>query len=184
MTSMGQYYASDKFKYGCSKSPYYLFEEFVKETINLRLQDPEFQEFIILNRGFSTNLPYKDELYIGVYPDGSILLEAFNGKESESSDLPGFDTSRSRFRFKSFRDYQMDNSSNIPYRKVFDLLLSTLVSIEGRFKELNNIPKNQVVPPYYSLSIKLNITFRNKVSGGIEIIRKLKPEIDIYTRKN
>ena len=184
MVSIGQLYASDKFKCGCSKSPYYLFEEFVKETINSRLQEPEFLEFIILNRGFSTNLPYKDELYIGVYPDGSILLEAYNGKESESGNLPGFDTSRSRFRFKSFRDYQLDNSGNIPYRKVFDLLLSMLSSIEGRFKELNNIPQNQVVPPYYSLSIKPNITFRNKVGGGIEVVMKLKPEIDIRARKN
>ena len=184
MASIGQLYASDKFKYGCSKSSYYLFEEFVKETLNSQLQDPEFLEFIILNRGFSTNLPYKDELYIGVYPDGHILLEAFNGKDSEEGHLVGFDTARSRFRFKSFRDYQLDNSSRIPYRKIFDLLLSTLSTIEGRFKELNNIPKNQVVPPYYSLSIKPNITFRNKVGGGIEIVRKLKPEIAIYTRKD
>lgn len=184
MASMNQLYASDKFKYGCSKSPYYLFEEFVKDVINSRLQDLEFLEFIILNRGFSTSLPYEDFLLIDVYPDGSILLEAFNGRESESSNLPGFDTSRSRFRFKSFRDYQIDNSSNIPYRKVFDLLLSMLSSIEGRFKELNNIPQNQVIPPYYSLSIKPNITFRNKVHGGIEVARKLKPEIDISARKN
>lgn len=183
MTSMSQLYASDKFKYGCSKSPYYLFEEFVKDVVNSRLRDLDFLEFVILNRGFSTSLKYKDFLLIDVYPDGSILLEAFNGKESESSDLPGFDTSRSRFRFKSFRDYQLDNSSNVPYRKVFDLLLSMLTSIEGRFKELNNIPQNQVVPPYYSLSIKPNISLRKKVHGGIEVVRKLKPEMDIYTSK-
>lgn len=182
MLPVEQLYSSQKFKYGCSKSPYYLFEEFVKDVINSRLQDPEFLEFIILNRGFSTNSPYKDELYIGVYPDGSILLEAYNGKESNNGFLVGIDTSK--FRFKSLRDYQLDNSSKIPYRKVFDLLFSMLSTIETRFKELNNVPKNQVVPPYYSLTIKPNITSRNKVGGGIEIKRKLKPEIDIYTRKD